>query len=62
MKKFRDKIKHLQKNNSFLEVWKWQNCMFSKNILDTIDKAKSGLKSLRNELEDDFKKHNIEII
>lgn len=60
--KFRDKINELQKNNSFLEVWKWQNCMFNKNILDTIDKTKTGLKDLKNELKDEFKRYNIEIV
>ena len=53
---------NLQKNNNFLEVWKWQNFMFNENILDTMIKTKLGLKDLKIELEEKFKKFNIEII
>jgi hypothetical protein len=61
-KNFKDKIMNLQKNNNFLEVWKWQNFMFNENILDTMIKTKLGLKDLKIELEEKFKKFNIEII
>ena len=59
---FRDEIINLQKQNSFLEVWKWQNCMFNENILDTSIKTKIGLKNLKVDLEEKFKRFNIQIV
>ncbi len=61
-KNFRDKVDDLQKDNKFLEIWKWQNCMFDKNILDTIIQTKSGLNKLKNKFEEKFKKFDIQII
>ena len=53
---------NLKKKNNFLEVWKWQNFMFNENILDTMIKTKSGLNDLKVELEEKFKRFNIQII
>ena len=61
-KSFKDEVVNLQKDNSFLEVWKWQNCMFNENILDTIIKTKSGLNNLKSEFEEKFKKFDVQII
>jgi hypothetical protein len=61
-KNFKDKIMNLKKKNNFLEVWKWQNFMFNENILDTMIKTKSGLNDLKVELEEKFKRFNIQII
>ena len=61
-KSFNNKVTNLKKHNNFFEVWKWQNCMFNENILDTIIKTKSGLKELKAELEEEFKKFDIQII
>ena len=61
-KNFKDKITNLTKKNDFLEVWKWQNFMFNENILDTMIKTKSGLNDLKVELEEKFKRFNIQII
>tara|TARA_B110000003_G_C16614428_1_gene520755 strand:+ start:405 stop:1310 length:906 start_codon:yes stop_codon:yes gene_type:complete len=61
-KNFKDEIMNLKKKNNFLEVWKWQNFMFNENILDTMIKTKSGLNDLKVELEEKFKRFNIQII
>ena len=61
-KNFKDKIMNLKKKNNFLEVWKWQNFMFNENILDTMIKTKSGLNDLKVEVEEKFKRFNIQII
>ena len=61
-KNFKDKITNLTKKNDFLEVWKWQNFMFNENILDTMIKTKSGLNDLKVEVEEKFKRFNIQII
>ena len=61
-KNFKDKIMNLKQKNDFLEVWKWQNFMFNENILDTMIKIKSGLNDLKVEVEEKFKRFNIQII
>ena len=61
-KNFKDKVMNLKKKNDFLEVWKWQNFMFNENILDTMIKTKSGLNDLKVEVEEKFKRFNIQII
>ena len=61
-KSFKEEVVNLQKDNSFLEVWKWQNCMFNENILDTIIKTKSDLNNLKSEFKEKFKKFDIQII
>ena len=61
-KNFKDEIMNLKKKNNFLEVWKWQNFMFNENILDTMIKTKSGLNDLKVEVEEKFKRFNIQII
>ena len=53
---------NLKQKNDFLEVWKWQNFMFNENILDTMIKIKSGLNDLKVEVEEKFKRFNIQII
>ena len=60
--KFCKEVSVIQKDNAFLEVWKWQNCMFNENILDTVNKSKSGFKDLKTEFEDQFSKYDVKII
>jgi len=60
--KFFKEVSTLQKDNTYLEVWKWQNFKFNENILDTINKSKSGFKDLKTEFEDQFSKYDVKII
>ena len=42
--KFKKKIEEILKKNPHLEAWKWQNCMFEKNVISTINRSKKFLK------------------
>ena len=59
---FNSTVTKIQKDNKYLEVWKWQNCMFKNNIIDTIIKSKDALRDLKKNYLDEFKKYNFEII
>tara|TARA_Y100000816_G_scaffold252211_1_gene203089 strand:- start:2459 stop:3364 length:906 start_codon:yes stop_codon:yes gene_type:complete len=59
---FNSTVTKIQKDNKYLEVWKWQNCMFKNNIIDTIIKSKDALRDLKKNHLDQFKKYNFEII
>ena len=61
-KKFGKEIKKIKKNNEHLEVWRWQNCMFEKNIIFTMKSAKKTLNEFKLEFKDEFKKFNLKIV
>ena len=61
-KDFRINISKIIKDNKYLDVWKWQNCMFKNNIIDTIVKTKAAFRDFKEIHDDQFKKYNFEII
>ena len=61
-KDFRTIISKIKKDNKYLDVWKWQNCMFKNNIIDTILKTKAAFRDFIEIHDDQFKKYNFEII
>ena len=60
-KLFEKKVKLLQKNNEFLEIWKWQNIKFDNYILKTIIDYKSQLIKFQNKKKSEFKKYKLKI-
>jgi len=61
-KKFYSEIKKLEKSNPFVEIWRWQNYMFEKKIIKTIEDASKGFKNLQKKYHQDFKKYQFQII
>ena len=61
-KSFKKKIEYINKNNQFLEIWRWQNCMFEENIIKTINSSKKTLKKLENKYQKEYKNFKIEVI
>ena len=61
-KKFNSEVKKLEKSNPFIEVWRWQNYMFEKKIIKTIDNARKVFKVLQDEYHQEFEKYKFKII
>jgi len=61
-KKFRKKVEKIKKKNQFLEVWRWQNCMFESNIISTMKHSKKGLQSLTKEFKKEYFNYKFQII
>ena len=59
---FDEKIDVIKKNNQFLEVWKWQNCMFEANIIKTVNLGRLYLKDLHIKYEKEIEKFKIKTI
>ena len=60
--KFKKQIEKIKKNNQFLEVWRWQNCMFEENIIKTIKLSIKGFEDLEKKYSKDFFKFDIKIL
>ena len=61
-KKFNSEVKKLEKTNPFIEVWRWQNYMFEKKIIKTIENARKTFKVLNNKYPQEFEKYQFKII
>ncbi len=61
-KKFKKKIDKLLKENPYLEVWRWQNCMFEDNILETMQEGKKMMRKFYKNFNNEYNKFEIEII
>jgi diadenosine tetraphosphate (Ap4A) HIT family hydrolase len=61
-KTFKRDMTKIQKNNKFLEIWKWQNFLFEDNILSTLKFSKKGFEELKKEYSKEYKNFKIEII
>ncbi len=48
--------------NKFLNTWQWQNFMFEKNIIETIEKGKKNFNVCKNIYQEDYKKFKIEVL
>jgi len=61
-RKFNSEVKKLEKTNPFIEVWRWQNYMFEKKIIKTIENARKTFKVLNNKYPQEFEKYQFKII
>lgn len=61
-KKFNNKIQILEKKNPFNEVWRWQNYMFEKNIVTTINDSSSGFQEFKKYFQDEFERFCFQIV
>lgn len=61
-KKFKKKIEEFTKKNPHLEAWKWQNCMFDKNVISTVNGSKKFLKEDLVKNKKNYQKYNYEVI
>ena len=61
-KKFNSKIKKLKDQNPFMEIWRWQNYMFNKEIIKTINDARQKFNEFNKTFQDEYKKYNLKII
>jgi hypothetical protein len=59
---FRNKITQISKDNPLIEAWKWQSCMFEKNVINSVNSTRKSLKELKSEFSDEYIKFNIDII
>ena len=55
-------VENRKKNNQFLELWKWQNQKFEKNIIETVNTTKISLKKFKTKYEEEFNKFKFEVI
>tara|TARA_B100001057_G_scaffold495577_1_gene594955 strand:- start:33109 stop:34023 length:915 start_codon:yes stop_codon:yes gene_type:complete len=61
-KTFEQMVDNRKKNNEFLELWKWQNQKFEKNIIETINSSKKSLKKFKTKYAKEFEKFKFEIL
>jgi len=59
---FKSEINNIIENNQFIEPWRWQNYLFEKNIIETVNKAKKDLKDYKAEFSSEFNEFQFEII
>ena len=58
-KDFKIKIETLTNKNPMLEPWKWQNVLFDKNIIETVNETRKILKQFGGNYEYEYKKFEI---
>tara|TARA_Y100000590_G_scaffold462180_3_gene625635 strand:- start:968 stop:1876 length:909 start_codon:yes stop_codon:yes gene_type:complete len=61
-RKLEKQMSKIVRKNPYSEPWKWQNCMFEKNIIRTIKFSRKYLNKLYKNESEKFKKFDIEII
>ena len=61
-KLFNDKIKKIKSKNEFLQIWRWQNCMFESEIIETVNSSKIRFKQLQNLYKDEYEKFDFKVI
>ena len=61
-KSFELEVIKRKRNNKFMEVWKWQNCMFQKNIILTINHSRDVFSKMRDNYKKEYEKYEFEII
>ena len=59
---FKKNIENIVKSNEFLETWKWQNCKFEKNVIETVNLTKLQLESFKNKYQAEFKEFEFKVI
>tara|TARA_A100000164_G_scaffold362521_1_gene378562 strand:- start:110 stop:1021 length:912 start_codon:yes stop_codon:yes gene_type:complete len=61
-KKFKIECDKKLKENKFLDIWKWQNHKFEKNIYETIVHIGKALGNIQKEYKNEFHQYGIKII
>tara|TARA_B100001741_G_scaffold236622_1_gene197581 strand:+ start:3073 stop:3987 length:915 start_codon:yes stop_codon:yes gene_type:complete len=61
-KLFKDKIKKIKSKNEYLQIWRWQNCMFESEIIQTVNSGKLKYKELQKFYKEEYKKFNFKVI
>ena len=61
-KKFNSEVKKLEKSYPYIEVWRWQNQMFEKQIVSTINDARKEFKILKKDYKKECSMFNFKII
>ncbi len=59
---FNDKIKKIKSKNEFLQIWRWQNCMFETEIIQTVNTSKSAYKELQKSYKDEYEKFDFKVL
>ena len=59
---FKKEVEELENKNQNLNVWRWQHYTFEKNILHSMEIAKTGLNNLKEKYKDDYSQFELEII
>ena len=60
--KFKKEIAKIKKKDPYSEIWRWQNQMFEKQIISTINDARKVFKNLKKNYEEEYIKFNFKII
>ncbi len=60
--KFSKLVEKIEKKNPSIEVWRWQNQMFEKQIVSTINNAREEFQTLKKDYEEEFSRFNFQII
>ena len=61
-KKFQKQVEKIKKKNPSIEVWRWQNQMFEKQIVSTINDAREEFQILKKNYKEKCSKFNFQII
>lgn len=59
---FNDKVKRIESKNQYLQIWRWQNCLFESEIINTVNTCRNKYKELKNSYNNEFGKFNFEIL
>ena len=59
---FNEKIKKIKSKNEFLQIWRWQNCMFESEIIQTVNSGKIRFKELEKSYKKEYEKFNLNVI
>ena len=60
--KFQKQVEKIKKKNPSIEVWRWQNQMFEKQIVSTINDARKEFKILKKDYKKECSMFNFKII
>ena len=60
--KFQKQVEKIKKKNPSIEVWRWQNQMFEKKIVSTINDARKEFKILKKDYKEECSMFNFKII
>ncbi len=61
-KTFSDKIKKIKSKNEYLQIWRWQNCKFESEIIETVNSGKNKFRELEKFYKDEYKKFDFKVI
>ena len=59
---FNEKIKKIKSKNEFLQIWRWQNCMFESEIIQTVNSGKIRFKELEKSYKKEYEKFELRVI